>query len=270
MPASPTPAESAATLILRIAPDELRATLTVPPGDATEPLDVNVTLSGDTPQARLASLEAAVYDHQRLLERYAATQVIIDTRLVSIIPAQAAPQALPLLRLAIPEEELHEAVVCLPATDNAAVAVGLRREAAAFLHRTFPEAVIHHPLELLATYFCSRFTAGGNGRRMYINVRRGISDILVLDRAQLLHAVSYRTMAPSDTAYYCFATLRALGIDPTAVEIFVAGDTGARNAVMGILREYAPTVMPVIISPASMGAGAADLPLDMKILPLCV
>ena len=261
---------STSTLLLRIAPDELRATVIAGPGATPDVADVNVPLPGDTPAERLKALEGAVYDHQRLLDCYGRTYVTLDTRLVSVIPAQAAPQALPLLRLALPGEDVHEAVVCKPATDNAVVAVGLRREAAAFLHRTFPEAQIHHPLELLATYFTSRFTAGGNGRRIYVNVRRGVADILVLDRAELLHAVSYRTGAAMDTAYYTFATLRSLSIDPMAVEIFVAGETAARNAVMGVLREYAATVMPVIISPAVTGTMAADLPLDMKILPLCV
>lgn len=259
------------TLLLRIAPDELRATVIAGPGATPDVQDVNVPLTGDTPSERLKALESAVYDHQRLLDRYARTYVTIDTRLVSVIPAQAAPQALPLLRLALPGEEVHEAVVCKPATDNAVVAVGLRREAAAFLRRTFPEAQLHHPLELLATYFSSRFTAGGNGRRIYVNVRRGVADILVLDRSELLHAVSYHhTGAAMDTAYYTFATLRTLRIDPMDVEVFVAGETAARNAVMGVLREYAAMVMPVIISPAMTGTMAADLPLDMKILPLCV
>lgn len=150
------------------------------------------------------------------------------------------------------------------------VAVGLRRHLAAFIRRTFPEAHLHHPLELLATYFCSRFTAGGNGRRIYVNVRRSRADILVMDRAELLHAVTYPTGAPSDTAYYTLAALNSLSISPMEVEIFVAGETAPRNAVMALLREYASSVMPVIISPASLAAVPADSPLDMKILPLCV
>lgn len=221
---------------------------------------------GDGPWLR--SLEEAVYDHSLMLSDFDRVSLIIDTHAFSIIPAEAASHAETLFAAAFPDEASGMTLVRCPlGVDNAMLVMGLRNDVAGFLRRTFPEAGLWHRLAITVRFFAARSSAGGNGSRLYAILRGNAVDIVALDRNRLLGAMTHQITEPIDAAYYIMATLRRLGLDPMADELFIGGDTDARNAAMGILRNYVNHVMPVIL-PASAGNDPI-IPFDLKILPLC-
>lgn len=208
-----------------------------------------------------AALQAAVYDTPELLEEYREVALIYRSPFYSVIPSAARDHAGMLLRSEFPGEEL-EPVVCPTCTDNALVVAGMSRELGRFFRRTFPGIKVTHHLALLASYFASGERPGGNGVRVYANFTKAGVDIVALDRARLLAAVTRPARTAPDAAYFVMAAMQSLGLDMMDTEVTVGGDTAMRNELMAFLRTYVAQVMPLIlVGPLA----SADIPLELKV-----
>lgn len=139
-----------------------------------------------------------------------------------------------------------------------------------FMRRTFNGVKFIHSLSVLTRYFHGTMRAAGS-RCSHVNVRSGCIDIVIYSGDTLLLANSYRCTEPTDALYYIIATRRALGID-SKESVILSGDRDAREALMPLLREYLPTVIPAIFPAAMFRAGgqkAMEAPADLIYMPLC-
>ena len=214
---------------------------------------------------RLDRLSSVIYDHPLLLSDFGRVSVMVTTPYMSVIPAEAEGVAPQILKAGADDTVIVNAL----GVEGVRLAMKLPRDEMSFIRRTFPDADIRHRLSVLIDYFGARFTAGGNGRRLYAIVNADTVDIVVMDRRSLVHAVSQPISAPMDAAYFIMALFLQSDMDVMSDEIFIGGVTASRNAVMDTLRTYVNHVMPVII-PGSVGHTAvSDLYFDLKILTLC-
>lgn len=215
---------------------------------------------------RLKLLTATVYDNPLLLSDFGRVSVIMTTPYISLLPSAAADLAPQLLHA---DPVTDEVIVNTLRVEDVILAMKLPRDEVAFLRRTFPDADLRHRLSILIDYFGSRFTAGGNGRRLYAIVNDTTVDIVVMDRRSLVHAVSHPISSPMDAAYFIMALFKQSGMDAMNDEIFIGGVTSGRNRVMDTLRTYVNHVMPVIIPGSVSHPAVSDLHFDLQILPLC-
>ena len=211
-------------------------------------------------------LTATVYDNPLLLSDFGRVSVIVTTPYMSLIPSAAEDMAVRILDADVDGDAV---IVNDLKVEGAKLAMKLPREEVSFLHRTFPDADIRHRLSVLIDYFGARFTAGGNGRRLYAIVNADSVDIVVMDRRSLVHAVTHPISAPMDAAYFIMALFQQSGMDVMNDEMFIGGITSGRNEVMDTLRTYVNHVMPVIIPVSVSHPAVSDTDFDLQILPLC-
>lgn len=256
-------------LTLRIDDTSLRAHIGRVKGSVApiDPFYKEITLSA-AEDKWLEKLEEAIYDTPELLGDFASVAIIVDTADFTLIPLEAESQAQLLFDMAVVGSEMMDRVMCPIYPSNTLLVMGLRHEFARFLRRTFPDAKIYHPLQLLGEYFGARFTAGGNGKRLYATLHKENAYLAVFDRKNLRGSVRREVKDPMDAVYYIISMLNSLQMNLMEDEVFVAGETSSRNSVMKILRDYIVHVMPVIVT-ESLETLPQDAPFDMKIIRLC-
>ena len=215
---------------------------------------------------RLDLLTATIYDNPLLLSDFGRVSVVVTTPYMALIPSAAADVAVRILGADADDDAV---IVNDLRVEGTKLAMKLPREEVSFIRRTFPDADIRHRLAVLIDYFGARFTAGGNGRRLYAIVNADSVDIVVMDRRSLVHAVSHDISSPMDAAYFIMALFQQSGMDAMNDEMFVGGSTSGRNEVMETLRTYVNHVMPVIIPGSVSHPAVSDLHFDLQILPLC-
>lgn len=222
--------------------------------------------------SQLRRVEEAIYNNPLLLSDFTRVYCVVATDCYLVTPAEMAGDAddcEALLKTAFPDFNGDIISNSLGAT-NATLLMGLDRELAAFLNRTFVSPRVCHPLSPLSRYFIG--TAGrGNNARMYAHLRGGSIDIIAADKGALLLANTFRFNTMSDAAYYVMACRRQLGMSDTDDELYIAGDPTGREQLATPLRQYLARVLPAIF-PSSMymaGGQAMCAPYDLIVLPLC-
>lgn len=230
--------------------------------------EISLDPNASTP---LKALEEAVYDNPLLLSDFDKVYCIVETSVGYPIPSPIDNNEVieKMIQTTDPEFD-GEIIVNDINCRNARIAMGVEKDMAAFLHRTFFNISIYHHLTPLCRYFLGKHNRG-NSRRMYANLRQGALDLLAFDNGRMLLANTFKFSHINDTVYYILATQQSLGIDPANNEIMLAGDTVLREELTPVLRKYIGYVLPVIFPSSMFRAGKDSMraPFDLIVLPLC-
>lgn len=136
---------------------------------------------------RLDQLTSVIYDNPLLLSDFGRVSVVVSTAYMAVIPAEAEGVAAQILQATADDAVIVDNL----GIEGVKLAMKLPRDEVAFIRRTFPDADLRHRMSVMIDYFGARFTAGGNGRRLYAIVNADSVDIVVMDRRSLLQAVSH-------------------------------------------------------------------------------
>lgn len=219
----------------------------------------------------LRALEDAVYDNPALLSDFSRIDCVIETPNMLIVPTDLDTADLRYKMMAEAHPDFSGEVLSCPLQGlGMTILMGIENELLGFLRRTFNNPRIHHHLAPLCRYFHSKSRMGNTGK-MYANFHDSHIDLIAFGKDSLTLANTFEYREPIDAVYYIMACRRQLALDPSSDELFLAGDSSAREAVTPTLREYLAYVMPVIFPSAMFRAGhdALRAPFDLIILPLC-
>lgn len=97
--------------------------------------------------------------------------------------------------------------------------------------------------------FAGKGLAATGGRRLFVYVHDGVSDVVLLEGNRLLMLNTYNVQAPTDVCYYTFNMVRHLGLEPAGQPIYVAGEDALLDPVVDHFQHYAPEVY--AINPAA-------------------
>ncbi|MCM1316767.1 MAG: DUF3822 family protein [Bacteroides sp.] len=218
----------------------------------------------------LHAVEDAVYDNPLILQPFGRTDILIDTRRLTLVPAALDPAyARDIAAAYWPDGNLHPVVEAIKGTDAAAVMV-LEADLHSFLRRTFPDARVTHSLAPLISYFALSGRLGNSGK-IYARLRPGAVDIIAFGSRGLLMANSFAAPADDDVLYYIMAATERCGLSATDDELMICGDTAMRETLMPRLRQFHSYVIPVIFPSLMFRAGkdALRAPFELMVLPLC-
>lgn len=219
------------------------------------------------------AIEEAVYESPVLLSDFDKVDCVVDTPKFTLLPSSvASPEVIDKLgRDLYPMEYPDlEAVVNPLDSLGCTLVCWLPRDLVGFLRRTFNNPAIHHQLSPFCRYFASKSRLGNSGK-MYLNLRSGHIDVIAYGRTGLLVANTFRVRDDMDVLYYVMALREKVGFDGQADQLMVCGDPARRDALLPLLREYIPYVMPVIFPSTALRSGedALKAPFNLIILPLC-
>ncbi len=238
------------------------------------PVEANSLIYREIPLDRasdiLHAVEDAVYDNPLILQPFGRTDILIDTRRLTLVPAELDPAyARDIASAYWPDGNLESVVEAIKGTEAAAVmAVGA--DLHSFLRRTFPDARIAHSLSPLISYFALSGRLGNSGK-IYARLRPGSVDIIAFGSGGLLMANTFAAPSDDDVLYYIMAATERCGLSPTDDELMICGDTAMRETLMPRLRRFHSYVMPVIFPSLMFRAGkdALRAPFELMVLPLC-
>ncbi len=222
----------------------------------------------------ISVVENAVYDNPALLADYDMISVSVDSGLWSVVPKEsvAADMDEAVTIASLPEEKTKSTVALrCPVTGTDTVIVSLLpADIVGFLQRTFNNPVITHPLQQLASHFVktARLTKEPvlhvhfrTCKTMYIIVFAGNS-------LKLANVFSYHD--PMDAVYYILASVAALGMSPSDVQLRLSGEPESRRELVPLVSPYVESAVAATF-PASLlreGTQALNAPLELTSL-LC-
>ena len=208
----------------------------------------------------LQKIESTVYDHPQLLDDFTADIALTAPRSLWV-PRRILEEWDDLgdsyytrIYESDPEDIMRdwdEDKVCL---------YTLTRGLPAFLQRTFPGAKIRNHQSVLVERFGSRVS---DLPRVFIDLREGEADFVLLDGKQLLQAVSHEWGTLEDAEYHFYNLLDVYGFDPKKLEVSLSGLRDEKRELMQRLRERVAYVMmtmvPAVASKAGMSLTASLL-----------
>lgn len=220
------------------------------------------------PGPSLRSLTEAIYSVPGLTADYVRVELAWRTERFCVLPAELDGEALD-------DAARLMGLTGTEGTDNvlrtdplepcgATVAWSIPAEEAHFLERTFRNPAMHHPLTVLADYFCRR-AARGNCSKIYVHAGSdNVLDIACVDSGGRLQTLTWR-QAASDTEalYFIMALFEANGLDARTDQIVLCGGAARRTVLAGMLRRYVARVLPLIMAGVSE-AGSPLLNLIMN------
>lgn len=223
-------------------------------------------------QSPLRALEDAVYDNPLLLSDFERVYLLAASQPWLLVPTEAAADAddcEALMAAAYPDHRLDPVLSCDTGTPDATLLLGMEPDLAGFINRTFLAVRISHPIAALSRYFAASISRGNTIKTM-VNLHSDRLDIISIDRGKLLLANTFRYQSTDDALYYTLACRQSLQLADSD-EIFLSGDAKAREALMPRLRQYVPSVMPMIFPSQMFSAGrqAMNVPFDLIVMPLC-
>ncbi len=186
------------------------------------------------PDALLRNIESSVYDHPRVLDDFSARIIIYDRKTV-FMPTQLAEEIeggeetyyTALYKNVKPEDVISEVEGDVTAAYSPAPGLN------GFLNRTFPGARI--TCNLMNSFRNIKNT--GTGKRLYIEVRPGESDFILMDEDSLLSASIHNWNAESDILYHAFNILDVYGISPKDTT-YILGGVNLSGETKGILEKF--------------------------------
>lgn len=232
----------------------------------------SLLLSGERTDGDLRRLEDFVYDNPLLLLPFAKTDIVVETAGYSLIPSGTSEELYPsLLRTALGEEmpESEPVLNPLPGTGISVLSC-VERNCLRFINRAFSNPDIHSHITPLLKFF-SDTRRHGTAPRVFVHLRKESLDIAAIASAEIKIANTFRYRTVEDAVYYILAVRRALGSDSGQDEVMVCGESAAKRSLLPRLREFVPTVIPMIFPAEIFRAGreALNAPFDQIILPTC-
>lgn len=219
-------------LIMEISPDAIevmvRCVLDEHPLHALIPIKAT-TLLGMSP------IEEAVYANPLLLCDFDSVTILLRS------PAEVVPHGFGPTRAMAD----RTALVSTTAVAEMDAVNYVDTDTLKFLQRTFCGAKITGHLGAVIDCLM-RDRRRANRDIAYVQLRPGATDVLIMTRQGLRHVASYWVNAPDDSVYYALAAVEAAGFDRLEGEMTVCGAAELREPVIGPLRTYINSVMPMI------------------------
>lgn len=100
-------------------------------------------------------------------------------------------------------------------------------------------------LSAVMQHFAAKATGIASGRRVFVQLRPGLADVIIYEGSRLLLVNTYAVHALSDLDYYVLNVAQRLGADLTRTPIFVAGPPEPRDEAVNELSQYAARVYAV-------------------------
>lgn len=209
-------------------------------------------------QELLDRVESAVYDHPQLLDDFSADIAIVTPRVIWV-PSQVADSA------DDPGASLYNVIYTAEDEDimrdyqaDKVCLYSLTRGLQAFLQRTLPGARVRCHQSVLVERFTER---GGDVPQVYIDIRKGEADFVVVRDKSLLLSVTHEWGSHDDIRYHLFNILDVYGLDPKEVHVSLSGSRSDRDGLTASLRGEVAFVMrtmvPGIAAKADMSLPAA-------------
>ncbi|MDE6577300.1 MAG: DUF3822 family protein [Muribaculaceae bacterium] len=169
------------------------------------------------PDTLLRHIENAVYDHPRVLDDFSARIIVFDPKTI-FFPTHLMEEhdgAEETFYTAVYEADPADVMTDTFGSVTAAYspAPGLK----GFLSRTFPGAKVEsHLME-----YIRKFSSQDEGVRMYVTVRKGEADFVLLNNDELLTASTHPVKATEDVVYHLANIVEVYGfsIPETAISI---------------------------------------------------
>lgn len=168
----------------------------------------------------LRNIENAVYDHPRVLDDFSARVIIYDHKTL-FMPTQVMEET------EGAEETVYTALydidpmeVMTDVNNDLTAAHCLIPGLKGFLNRTFPGAKIESNLMNKVRLQREK----NEGTNMYVEVREGESDFILLDSRNLLSASTHPTGCAADAAYHIFNILDVYGLPASTTSVQLSGD----------------------------------------------
>ncbi len=220
------------------------------------PLTAEIKLGG----TGVSALEEAVYANPLLLQPFDRCEILYRSDDFMLVPAGCDGAGISkVLGAGVETQEVFYSEI-----DHAnSIAALIDTPTRNFFRRTFDTAGFLHPLAKSATFFASKSRMGNSGK-LFVLIDSDRLDVVGFGAPGLVVATSF----PSDdnATYYVLACMKTAGLDPAADEILIAGAPALRTALMDRLRDYAASVMPMIIpSVMAGGSSASSLPFELII-----
>lgn len=226
-------------------------------GDPTAEIRCLASASWDSrslsDEETLRKIENVIYDNPTMLDDYSA-DIIIESDRVLWMPKEVAEDE---------ESAATEYQVVFPQADDDDVfsdydsdtvcAYHLVNGLAAFIRRTFPGARVSNQQAVLYR----RFRLQPIDRQsVYVDLRPGHADIIILEPTRLLHASSHPASSVREAQYHVLNCMDVAGVDSAKAEVFISGDRTLRAELIKALREGLPlvrnTMLPRLVGPDDM------------------
>lgn len=225
------------------------------------PLEQIVTLFEEQWQRDESSLlrhiETTVYDHPQLMDDFSTEIVVCSPR------SMWAPEAL--ISDYEDESEMYNKVyradegdIMSDVHNGMCCLYSLVPGLAAFLRRTLSGARVSCHQTVLARRFMSR---GSDMPRIYVDIRDGAVDFIVLDDRRMLLAATHEWHDKMDIAYHIFNIMDVYGLDRDNTQVSLSGIREVKQDLLKLLREHLSyvmlTMMPSAVSKVEMPIAAA-------------
>lgn len=226
----------------------------------------------ETSTSPIAALGDVVYDNTLLLSDFSTTDVLIDTPRFIITPAEMCAEGIDsaIISSLWPSEKLSAISHPIVGTIDTMLA-GVDTKEMAFIRRTFPSAIIRHRLVPLLSYLITNDHEVGT-TTMYVNVRDSRIDIIYFNERGLCAVNTYDTPTSEDMLYFIMNTAKGCNMNINKDEMVICGAPEEAEQLRAFIKRYARTVltMDAPYEVAALGPEAANAPLELTLLPLCV
>lgn len=206
-------------LIVKIHPSGMSAHLENTIHGDVEPQELFSTSWDNDPDNLLRNIENAVYDHPRVLDDFSARIIIFDRKTLFMPTAllEDTDSAESAFYTALYQAD--EADVMYDTDKDITAAFHLAPGLKGFINRTFPGARVGCNLMQAV----ARQRHSGEGHRLFISVRDGEADYVLLNGEALVSASTNSWAAGSDIAYHAFNLFNVYGVNPKEAEVELEG-----------------------------------------------
>lgn len=251
-------------LVMELRPQTVEIVLNPLLDDATI---IHESIGLDKSMEPLAAFEDLIYENPVLLSDFNRITIVIDTERFTIVPKQISNDQVQekIIHSLWEDQRLTFLTQEIEGTDDRLL-MAVDNSLVSFLHRTFLEARIVHPIALMASYFSSMANRG-NSEKVYARVRPGWVDVISVDNGILHIANTFAAPTAEDISYYILAAAQTAGYDLKQVEFMIFGDSALRDAAMERMKTIAPNILPFVFPSEFYRSGATvQTPFELLIV----
>lgn len=245
-------------LVIRIGNDSLYI-LALPLCEASTFVYRKLPMDMTLPSA-LKAFENVVYDNPLLLSDFGRIDCLVDTSKYIITPFDDTSTEEECSRLLKKIYHYDDDSVALSSAILPNIYFLTNKEFIGFLRRTFFNVRISHQLSPLICYFTGNYNVDNirlaeknnsvpqyadAAKRMFVNFRDRILDVIVTGSNNLLLANSYSFDQPEDIAYYLLAIRENLSLDPENDPILYSGNSDLTDTALEIIKRYVRNIEPL-------------------------
>lgn len=215
------------------------------------------------------AFEDLIYENPLLLSDFGSIDILVDFPTCTMVPAGTDDALAQDIALAVWHSHDHSPLLIPIDGAEDQLLLNIDTSLLAFLHRTFPEARISHPLVAYADY-CRKNMPAGAKACVFAHPDGQSTMVAACAGDTIVRLNAYSTPTPEDAAYYIVAAANAVAAhDPECglPSVVLSGTDQARQQLEPILSPFAPYLAP-LDSPATLlraATEAADVPFPLLI-----